>query len=83
MYNDTMADLAYGDSRTSFEIHRDKIGDKALAAHDKAMTAAAEGRTEDAVRLEAEAQALLKDARSLVYTGLMWQQDNGLMEDCY
>jgi hypothetical protein len=66
MYHDTMADLAYGDSRMGFEIHRDKIMDKALAAHDAGD--------------EARAQELLAEANSLVYTGLHWQEDNGLME---
>lgn len=66
MYHDAMADMAYEDSRYSFEIYRDKINDKALAAH--------EAGDED------RAQELLAEARSLVYTGLMWEHDNGIGE---
>lgn len=66
MYHDSTADMAYDDSRMSFETYREKIVDKALAAH--------EAGDED------RAQELLAESRKLVYTGLMWQQDNGIGE---
>ena len=78
----TLEDMAYGSARDSFELHRDKIMDKAVDAHDKGMQADYEGRIFDGHEHEAEAQRLLREARGLRYTGLCWEQDNGLM-DCY
>jgi phage shock protein A len=58
------ADIAYESSRDSFENYRDKLNDKALAAHESGN--------------ESLAQELLSKSNKLVYTGLMWEQDNGI-----
>ena len=64
MYHDGLADMAYDDSRMSFDTYRGTLLDKAVAAHEAGN--------------EEQAQALLAQARGLVYTGLMWQHDNGI-----
>lgn len=66
-YHDGLADMAYDDARNSFENYREKLNDRALAAHDAGN--------------EMLAEALLLQSRKLVYTGLMWEHDNGLLED--
>jgi hypothetical protein len=68
-YHDAAADCAYEDSRNGFDMHRDKLQNRALDAHERGD--------------EDEAQRLLAESRGLVYTGLNWQEDNGLMDDLY
>lgn len=66
-YHDATADMAYQASRDSFEEYRGRLVEKAVDAHEKG---------DDTL-----AHELLERARTLVYTGLMWQQDNGIGEE--
>lgn len=60
------ADAAYADARESFAAHVERITDAATEAHEKGD--------------EAKAQELLAQAKTLTYTGLNWQADNGIFD---